>query len=576
MSVKAYQKDCFQTRPVSQAAGSSSLSQQSKKPGAGIDKFDPYKVVFKDGYTLTTCIKDELLHYGDKFGANKHEYTMGSVANVSIVRYKDHVVKEDRHAMTPDVCFRFCRTVPDMLFFGIQNGYDCYCAPYYKPMASDSSHCDATCPGKPTSFCGGKVKSSIFEMHFCDDTVAELKTARKSARAMANRIRSIEAREAKITGKMINAAEVGLKVFSKAGDLAASDMMQLAKVHAGDQEQLLPKIKAVRVRLLDFVDELSTHIPVLKKEGPKPPKILTKAERILTSIRKAEEEGKQYVMSLENLVATRMPVPSSPAADASKVKVTIHIRAGAAPEENSFDIDGGQKYPLTPYEDPWEGDGDGDDYEIGRDYYYPMELAEGEHRINMYDSYGDGWDWKAFWSVLPGHVTSAAGVKVLAGGEPEDPGASLSPFFTGHESHAIFTIGKSSNADALRQYRPVMYFVDKEFQNVPQTCSGDLATEPILTTNKNECALACDAEPHTCVGFALFPDAGKKPRLCFLFSNFKSAMYYTGCAKPAEDMVTCYAKFMDFQGLNLAPQDDGQCKHCLKELTKADRCFDYK
>merc|ERR1719361_2613803 len=78
--------------------------------------------------------------------------------------------------MTHAYCFEFCRTVPDMLFFGISNGLDCYCTPYYKPMASDSSECDSVCDGDNTIMCGGKSKQSIFEMHSCDDTEAQLET----------------------------------------------------------------------------------------------------------------------------------------------------------------------------------------------------------------------------------------------------------------------------------------------------------------------------------------------------------------------------------------------------------------
>ena len=72
--------------------------------------------------------------------------------------------------MTRSVCFEFCRTVPEMLFFGLNMGRDCYCTPYFKPVAGDSSNCDAVCEGDPTLMCGGDMKSSVFSMHSCDDT----------------------------------------------------------------------------------------------------------------------------------------------------------------------------------------------------------------------------------------------------------------------------------------------------------------------------------------------------------------------------------------------------------------------
>merc|ERR1740117_2455677 len=118
-----YKQDCWKSRPVS-------LMQN---PGAGIDDFKPFERVEKDGFSSVGCFKDYMFSHGDKFGDNKHDYALGGVSNVSIVHYADHVAKEDRKAMTEKVCFEFCRTVPDMLFFGVTNGREFYCAPYYKP-----------------------------------------------------------------------------------------------------------------------------------------------------------------------------------------------------------------------------------------------------------------------------------------------------------------------------------------------------------------------------------------------------------------------------------------------------------
>merc|ERR1719230_2399526 len=83
--------------------------------------------------------------------------------------------------MDQEVCFEFCRTVPDMMSFGLIHGRDCYCAPYYKMMAGDSSQCDAVCEGKSTTMCGGMTKSSIFTMHMCADTAEDLKGAADKA-----------------------------------------------------------------------------------------------------------------------------------------------------------------------------------------------------------------------------------------------------------------------------------------------------------------------------------------------------------------------------------------------------------
>merc|ERR1719281_1567995 len=60
-----------------------------------------------------------------------------------------------------------------------------------------------------------------------------------------------------------------------------------------------------------------------------------------------------------------------------------------------------------------------------------------------------------------------------------------------------------SKAGAAKQYYPVMYFVDKEFDNVPSTCSGDIVAEPMVGS-ADDCASACDANIHECVGFQFF------------------------------------------------------------------------
>lgn len=143
-------------------------------PGAGIAKVEPFKNVFNDGFLKIDCVKDYMFHFGDRHGDNKDKYELRDVSNVSIVHYSENVPKQDRKPMAPKVCFDFCRTIPHMLFFGLRNGRDCYCEPYYKKMPSDTSKCHAVCDGDQSQFCGGKDKSDIFEMHMGADTEEEL------------------------------------------------------------------------------------------------------------------------------------------------------------------------------------------------------------------------------------------------------------------------------------------------------------------------------------------------------------------------------------------------------------------
>merc|ERR1719169_375819 len=176
--------DCGTQSSLRIAPGAASLLQQHNVPGAGIDKFKPFETVLKDGYMLTDCRKDYMYYRGDKFGDNKHDYKLGPVSDVSIVHYDAFVAKEDRQEMTPNVCFEFCRTVPNMGFFGIVNGRGCYCTPYFKPMESDSSQCDSVCEGDATVMCGGKSKSTVFAMHMCASTEDDLGTSTGKASSM--------------------------------------------------------------------------------------------------------------------------------------------------------------------------------------------------------------------------------------------------------------------------------------------------------------------------------------------------------------------------------------------------------
>merc|ERR1719392_660458 len=176
-----------------------SMLQENNVPGAGVDEFKPFATVLKDGFLEVSCVKDYMYYRGDKYGDNKHDYKLGPVSDVSIVHYEAFVAKEDRVEMTQKVCFEFCRTVPNMGFFGIVNGRGCYCTPYFTPMASDSTECDAVCEGDNTLMCGGKSKSSIFAMHMCDSTEEDLSTRSGTASGMKSTM------DAKVTTAKSNA-----------------------------------------------------------------------------------------------------------------------------------------------------------------------------------------------------------------------------------------------------------------------------------------------------------------------------------------------------------------------------------
>jgi len=452
MPMHQYASDCGTKSKLHLVPGAASLLQGENVPGAGIDAFEPFQTVLKDGFLLVNCVKDYMYDHGDKFGDNRHSYKLGPVSNVSIVHYADVVAKEDQEDMTQKVCFEFCRTVPNMGFFGIVNGRGCYCTPYFTPMASDSSQCDAVCEGDNTLMCGGKSKSSIFAMHMCDSTKDDLGTRSDTSSSLEAAMSHKVGQAKEISGWIQDSSVHVQKSFGAVGDSGATGVAQAGKVWAG---KLLHKAEDAE-KVVDKLSSLTKSAAALKDFTD--PATVTEAERIMEDMDETIASGEGLSDELDKMIDLAMP------------------------------------------------------------------------------------------------------------------------------NHEMIT------DKAAEQYYPVMYFVDKEFEWVPSTCSGDIVAE-VLVGHEDACASACDSHIHSCVGYQFFEmDDGHSG--CALFSNFKTGFYYTGCGTPEEEgggkleflqatkkareapfMAQCFAKLSKFEGTSLKPDPSGKCKECFKELTKADRCY---
>lgn len=300
LNIPQYKRDCWQKRPVY----SYSLLQGSKNPGAGLEPFTPYDLVLKDGFMPIDCVKDKLFLHGDKFGDGKFSYNMENISNVSIVHYTEVVPKEDRKPMTQKVCFEFCRTVPEMGFFGIFMGRDCYCAPFYKMVADDSSQCDQLCEGDSTLVCGGKSKSSIFSMHMCSSTAKDLKKSEVEANQMVGDLKTRIAVANGLSDNMQKAAELNQKIFGQAGDPASSDLMQEAKVFAG----VLSETAVDAGRISDELFGLVTKSRDLeKKDSFEKSDTVTAAERIMEKVDEDEEEAVKRNTALGKVIKLAHP-----------------------------------------------------------------------------------------------------------------------------------------------------------------------------------------------------------------------------------------------------------------------------
>jgi len=288
-----YKSDCYKSRPV---AG---LLQYV--PGAGIKKFEAFKTVLKDGFMEIDCVKDYMFYHGDKFGDNKHDYKLEDVSNTSIVHYEAHVRKEDRKPMTQAVCFEFCRTVPNMGFFGLTNGRNCYCEPYYKQMAGDSSQCDAVCPGDNTMMCGGQAKSSVFALHNCESTQADLGESDGKATELAAEMDAKVKKATDLSKDMQKGAAALQKSFGGVGDAAAARLMQAAKESAGKLEHGA-----------EDVDTLSTELKDLSKKAKgisnfKDAAEVTEAERIMENIDASVAKAAAATALLDKRIALASP-----------------------------------------------------------------------------------------------------------------------------------------------------------------------------------------------------------------------------------------------------------------------------
>jgi len=226
--------------PVRQAlpgAGAGQVVADNGRDNVGsVNGQEPFLRVLRDGYFEVGCYHDSMAETGDKYGDNKDKYgSVAKYANVSIANYNDLVLEMEHKEMTPRICFEFCRTLPSMGFFGIRNGNECYCEPYFSPRAVDDSRCDVGCQGNPTIMCGNaKGKSTIWEMHLCADTAEDLAVQSNAAEEALTYYYEISGL-AYMMGTHITGAGQALETL--AGLSGSPNMAELgkeAKVTAGD------------------------------------------------------------------------------------------------------------------------------------------------------------------------------------------------------------------------------------------------------------------------------------------------------------------------------------------------------
>jgi len=553
----SYAQDCWEPAHLPIKANVASLLQGQNVPGAGIDKFKPFETVLKDGFLKVKCVKDYMYYRGDKFGDNKHDYKLGQVSNVSIVHYDAFVAKEDRAEMTQKKCFEFCRTVPNMGFFGIVNGRGCYCTPYFTPMASDSSQCDAQCEGDNTLECGGKSKSSVFAMHMCDSTKEDLGKSTTNANSIEESL-TLQVTSSMNAGDLMQRAAADLqKRFGQVGDSSATGLCQSAKEFAGDLIHKAEEAGDSATKLGDLSKSASSLSDFTK------PATVTKAERVMEAVIEAVAESKVISDDLAKL-------ESLAAGETSVSKAILHEAEGAESAEPTLTglPDGVtliKDVHWCPGPNHWLGGS------MTVEKCAQKVIASGKLCKNGY--FNLARSGSNCYCMISTDCSKKENMRdQCRGGTVTSCNGDC-----GRHTSTIFHV-EVKKETSLPQYKQAMYFVDKKFEKVPMTCSGDLAAKPITDVSKDSCAAACDANLHSCVGFQYFSKG--KDQLCFLLSNFKTGFYYTGCGgsflqtEKAPFEAECYAKFSKFgTDGTLAPNPSGKCKQCFTDLTKANRCF---
>lgn len=554
----SYAQDCWEPAHLPVKANVASLLQQENEPGAGIDNFKPFETVLKDGFLKVTCVKDYMYYRGDKFGDNKHNYKLGQVSNVSIVHYDAFVAEEDRAEMTQKKCFEFCRTVPNMGFFGIVNGRGCYCTPYFTPMASDSSQCDAQCEGDNTLECGGKSKSSVFAMHMCDSTKEDLSKRDKTAQQIQGSVGAQVQRCKRASLNMQNTAVEFQKIFGAVGDSGAAGLMQSAKVFAG---QLLHKAEDAEASAQELGD-LSKSASLLSDFTD--PAEVTKAERVM--------EGMVATVKTAKHISDKLTELEVLAAGGSEVSEAMTHDAEGQPSQEPVKPDGVSLIADRAWcTGPFNFLGSG------------MTVLQCANTVKEKPGLCNGYfNWARTGSNCYCLQTTDCDNKEVQTNQAIGAGGKVQGWSQagdcGSHTTLIFFV-KMPQTKSLDQYYQTMYFVDKKYEKVPMTCAGDLAAKPIVGRSKDECAAACDTNIGSCRAFQYF---GKgKSSLCFLLANLKTGFFYTGCgssssflqASAAPFEAQCWAKLSYFEGTIVKPQGSGKCKSCFNELTKADRCF---
>merc|ERR1719248_356644 len=202
--------------------------------------------------------------------------------------YDVQVERENQEAMTPQVCFDFCRSVPNMVYFGLIHGRDCYCTHFYKTTTGDGA-CDRPCEGDSSTICGGETMSTLYQMHECvgafaDDVQSLIDDAEDVYDALDDNYVALSQ-----ASSAMQASGDELETFTEG---AASPLAQEAKIAAGPVKRAAEKVYALAEQYEDLVSDLNPPNDLAHEERVAVEEAMAKTVELMDDSEQALAAGK--------------------------------------------------------------------------------------------------------------------------------------------------------------------------------------------------------------------------------------------------------------------------------------------
>jgi len=147
------------------------------------------------------------------------------------------------------------------------------------------------------------TKSSVFSMHMCSNTKTELGESKEKMEKTSKQLSTVTDKVSE-TGKTMQKASAALQAsFGKVGDTEASDLMQAAKVRAGELEKAAKEASKVS----DELKALDEKYAKVSKGDLDEFDAATKAKALIDDMDKATTNGQAQVKDLVPLVDASSP-----------------------------------------------------------------------------------------------------------------------------------------------------------------------------------------------------------------------------------------------------------------------------